>query len=103
MWHLGFLVMAGRIYFPSQRSNLGPLHWEHRALPTGPPGKSQPEKVEGKTERGKPSNEGQRGRPRRAPPQEPSRPPLLVPGFAVDVGQSSCCPQFHWLNKGQAV
>ena len=26
--------------FPDQRSNLGPLHWEHGVLATGPPGKS---------------------------------------------------------------
>ena len=27
--------------FPTQESNLGPLHWEHRVLVTAPPGKSQ--------------------------------------------------------------
>ena len=26
---------------PNQRSNLGLLHWDHRVLATGPPGKSQ--------------------------------------------------------------
>ena len=26
--------------FPDQGWNLGPLHWEHRVLATGPPGKS---------------------------------------------------------------
>ena len=27
-------------WFPDQGSNPGPLHWEHRVLATGPPGKS---------------------------------------------------------------
>ena len=31
--------MACGIYFPDQGSNLGPLHWEHGVLATGPPGK----------------------------------------------------------------
>ena len=29
--------MAYGIYFLDQGSNLGPLHWEHRVLTTGPP------------------------------------------------------------------
>ena len=29
-------------YFPDQGSNLCPLHWKHRVLTTGPPGKSWP-------------------------------------------------------------
>ena len=33
-------VMAYGIYFPNQGPNLGPLHWEHRALATGQPEKS---------------------------------------------------------------
>ena len=41
MLHLGSLVAACGIYFPNQGSNPGPLHWEHRVLATGPPGKSQ--------------------------------------------------------------
>ena len=35
LWH------ACGIQFPHQGSNPGPLHWERRVLPTGPPGKSQ--------------------------------------------------------------
>ena len=34
------LVVACGIYFPDQGSNLGLLHWEHRVLGTGLPGKS---------------------------------------------------------------
>ena len=34
------LVVACGIWFPNQGSNLSPLHWEHGALTTGPPGKS---------------------------------------------------------------
>ena len=34
------LVEACVIYFPDQGSNLGLLHWEHRVLGTGLPGKS---------------------------------------------------------------
>ena len=34
------LVAACGIWFPDQRLNLGPLHWERGVLPTGPPGKS---------------------------------------------------------------
>ena len=34
------LVVACEIYFHDQRWNLGPLHWEHGVLATGPPGKS---------------------------------------------------------------
>ena len=33
------LTEAYKIYFPSQGSNLGPLHWEHGVLATGPPEK----------------------------------------------------------------
>ena len=37
----GLLVVACMwIVVPNQGSNPGPLHWEHRVLPTGPPGKS---------------------------------------------------------------
>ena len=38
MWNLS--VVACGIQFPDQRSNLGPLCWEHRVLATGPTGKS---------------------------------------------------------------
>ena len=38
--HGGFLVAACEIQFPDQGSNPDPLHWEHRILATGPPGKS---------------------------------------------------------------
>ena len=31
------LVVACGIYFPNQRLNPGPLHWEQRVLATGPP------------------------------------------------------------------
>ena len=34
------LVVACGIKFPNQGLNSGPLHWEHRILGTGPPGKS---------------------------------------------------------------
>ena len=34
------LVAACGIQFPDLGSNLGPLHWEHRVLATGPSGKS---------------------------------------------------------------
>ena len=34
------LVATCEIQFPDQGSNPGPRHWEHRALATGPPGKS---------------------------------------------------------------
>ena len=34
------LAAAYGIQFPDQGSNLGPLHWEHRPLASGPPGKS---------------------------------------------------------------
>ena len=37
-WNL--LVVAYRLWFPDQRSNPGPLHWECGVLATGPPGKS---------------------------------------------------------------
>ena len=35
------LVEACGIQFPDQKSNPGPLHWEHGVLAPGPPGKSQ--------------------------------------------------------------
>ena len=35
-----FLVAACGIQFPDQGQNLGPLHWEHKVLATGPLGKS---------------------------------------------------------------
>ena len=37
-----FLALAAAcgIKFPDQGLNPGPLHWEHRVLATGPPGKS---------------------------------------------------------------
>ena len=34
------LVAPYRISFPDRGSNLDPLHWEHRVLATGSPGKS---------------------------------------------------------------
>ena len=34
------LVAARGVLIPDQRLNLGPLHWEHEVLATGPPGKS---------------------------------------------------------------
>ena len=34
------LAVACGIQFPDQGSNLGPMHWESRALATEPPGKS---------------------------------------------------------------
>ena len=37
---VGSLVVACRISFPDQGSNLCPLHWEHGVLATGTPGKS---------------------------------------------------------------
>ena len=40
LWHAGSIVAACTIQFPDQGSNPGPLHWECRVLPTGPPGKS---------------------------------------------------------------
>ena len=39
--HAGSLLAACGIYFPDQGLNPGPLHWEHRVLTTGLPGKSQ--------------------------------------------------------------
>ena len=33
------LVAARGVLIPDQRLNLGPLHWEHEVLATGPPGK----------------------------------------------------------------
>ena len=38
MW--GLLIVACGIQFPEQGWNLGPMHWEHRVLATGPPEKS---------------------------------------------------------------
>ena len=35
----GLLAVVCRIQFPDQGLNPGPLHWEHRVLTTGPPGK----------------------------------------------------------------
>ena len=37
----GLRFMACGILVPHQGSNPHPLHWKHRALTTGPPGKSQ--------------------------------------------------------------
>ena len=39
IWLCQVLVVACGIQFPDQGSNLGPLHWEHRVLATGLPGK----------------------------------------------------------------
>ena len=36
----GLVVVARGVQLPDQGSNPGPLHWEHRVLATGPPGKS---------------------------------------------------------------
>ena len=33
IWLHWVLVAAGGIWFPNQRSNLAPLHWEHRVSP----------------------------------------------------------------------
>ena len=43
MWHARSLIFvaACRIQFPDQGPNPDPLHWEHRVLATGPPGRSQ--------------------------------------------------------------
>ena len=38
-WHVRSLVTACGIKFPDQGSNLGLLHWKHRVLATGLPGK----------------------------------------------------------------
>ena len=35
-----YFVAARGILVPDQGLNLHPLHWEHRVLTTGPPGKS---------------------------------------------------------------
>ena len=40
LWHANS-VEARRLQFPHQDSDLGPLHWEHGVLATGPLGKSQ--------------------------------------------------------------
>ena len=37
----GHTLLHAGSQFPDQGSNLCPLHWEHRVLTTGPPGKSQ--------------------------------------------------------------
>ena len=45
IWLLGshsVFIAAWGIWLPDQGSNLGPLHWEHRLLATGPPGNSPP-------------------------------------------------------------
>ena len=39
LWHANSAAACG-IHFPDQGSNPGPLHWGHRVLATGPPGKS---------------------------------------------------------------
>ena len=39
LWHAGSLAVAYGNLFPDQGSNLGPLHWKHGVLATGPPGK----------------------------------------------------------------
>ena len=47
MWHADFLVTACELLVAACMQDLvpgpgikpGPLHWEHGALPTGPPGK----------------------------------------------------------------
>ena len=48
LWHTGSPIFVGAcgifaaqgIWFPDQGLSLGPLHWEHGVLATGPPGKS---------------------------------------------------------------
>ena len=40
IWLFLALATACGIKFPDQGSNPGPLHWEHRVLAAGPPGKS---------------------------------------------------------------
>ena len=40
IWLCQALIVACRIQFPYQVSNLGSLHWEHRVLDTGPRGMS---------------------------------------------------------------
>ena len=42
IWLHWILVAVCGIQFPDQGSNPGPLHWEHRVLATGPPGKFPP-------------------------------------------------------------
>ena len=41
IWLFLALAAACGIKFPNQGLNPGPLHWEHRVLAAGPPGKSQ--------------------------------------------------------------
>ena len=41
LWLCQVPVAARGIRFPEQGLDLGPLHWEHGILATGPPGKSQ--------------------------------------------------------------
>ena len=36
MWHARSSVAECGIYFPDQGLNLGPLHWEHGGLASGP-------------------------------------------------------------------
>ena len=38
------------MWFANQGLNLGPLHWDHGALTTGPPEKSHPKTLLGKLE-----------------------------------------------------
>ena len=40
IWLQQVSVAACMIQFPDQGWNLGPLHWEHKVLAIGPPGKS---------------------------------------------------------------
>ena len=40
IWLCWVLRVACAIHFPDQGSNPGPLHWKHRVLATGSPGKS---------------------------------------------------------------
>ena len=40
LWHGKLLVAACGIQFPHQGWSPGPVHWEHRVIATGPPGKS---------------------------------------------------------------
>ena len=40
LWDFQSSLVACGIQFPKQRSNLGPLHWEHGVLASGLPGKS---------------------------------------------------------------
>ena len=40
IWLYPVFVVARGIQFPDDGSNLGPLHWQHDVLATGPPGRS---------------------------------------------------------------